>query len=74
MSTKFEYHLLNILTVIIHTLDIMFSFAIFVLEEICHFCPSSLYKLLVRMRASYGKSFTYSTGHIKVQMSMHVHI
>ena len=74
MPAKFERHLLNVIIVIIHACDIMFSFAIFVMEEICHFWPSSLDRLLVRMRTSYGKSFTSSTGHIKVQMNMHVHI
>ena len=69
MPAKFENHLLNIITVIIHACDIMFRFAIFVLEEIYHFWPSSLDRLLVRMRTSYGKSFTCSTGYIKVQMN-----
>ena len=64
MPAKFEHHLLNIITVIIHTCDIMFSFAIFVMED----------RLIVRMRTSYGKSFICSTSHIKVQMNMHVHI
>ena len=74
MPEKFEHHLLNILTFIIHAWDIMLSFAIFVLEEICNIWSSSLDMLLVRMRTSYGKSFTCSTSHIKVQMNMHVHI
>ena len=74
MSAKFENHLLNIITVIIHARDIMLSFAIFVLEVICHFLSSSLYMLLFRVRTSYGKSFTCSIGQIKVQMNMHVHI
>ena len=74
MPAKFEHHLLSISTVINHTCDIMLSFAIFVLEEICHIWSSSLDMLLVRMRTSYGKSFTCSTGHIKVQMNMHVYI
>ena len=74
MPTKFEHHLLNIITVIIHTCDIMFSFAIFVMEEICHIWSSYLDMLLVRLRNSYGKSFTCSVAHIKVQMNMHVHI
>ena len=74
MSAKFEHHLLSISTVINHTCDIMLSFAIFVMEEICHIWSSSFDMLLVRMRTSYGKSFTCSTGHIKVQMNMHVHI
>ena len=64
MPAKFEYHLLNILTVIIHVLDIMFSFAIFVSEEISHFWPSPLERLLVGMRTSYGKKFTCSTDQI----------
>ena len=74
MPAKFEHHLLNIITVIIHTCDIMFSFAIFVMEEICHFWPSTLDMLLVIMISSYGKSFICSTSHVKVQMNMHVHI
>ena len=53
---------------------IMLSFAIFVLEVICHFWSSTLDMLLVRMRTSYAKSFTCITGPIKVQMNMHVHI
>ena len=40
----------------------MFSFAIFVLEEICHIWSLSLDMLLVRMRTSYGKGFICSTG------------
>ena len=36
MPAKFEHHLLSISTVINHTCDIMLSFAIFVMEEICH--------------------------------------
>ena len=74
MPEKFEHHLLNILTVIIHACDIMLSFAIFVLEAICYIWYSYLDRLLFRMRTSYGKSFTCSTGHIEVQMNMHVHI
>ena len=74
MPAKFEHHLLSISTVINHTCDIMLSFAIFVLEEICPIWSSSLDMLLVRMITSYGKSFTFITGHIKVQMNMHVHI
>ena len=74
MPEKFEHHLLNISTVINHTCDIMLSFAIFVMEEICHIWSSYLDMLLVRLRTSFGKSFTCSTSHIKVQMNMHVHI
>ena len=74
MPGKFEHHLLRIYTVINHTCDIMLSFAIFVLEEICPIWSSSLDMLLVRMITSYGKSFTCSTSHIKVQMNMHIHI
>ena len=74
MPAKFEHHLINILTVKIHAYDIMLSFAIFVLEEICHIWSSSLDMLLDRMMTSYGKSFTCSASHIKVQMNMHVYI
>ena len=74
MPAEFEHHLLSISTVINHTCDIMLSFAIFVMEEICHIWSSYLDMLLVRLRNSYGKSFTCSTSHIKVQMNMHVHI
>ena len=74
MPAKFEHHLLSISTVINHTCDIMLSFAIFVMEEICHIWSSYLDMLLVRLRTSFGKSFTCSTNHIKVQMNMHVHI
>ena len=74
MPAKFEHHLLSISTVINHTCDIMLSFAIFVMEEICHIWSSYLDMLLVRLRTSFGKSFTCITSHIKVQMNMHVHI
>ena len=74
MSAKFEHHLLSIYIVINHTCDIMLSFAIFVMEEICHIWSSYLDMLLARLRTSFGKSFTCSTSHIKVQMNMHVHI
>ena len=74
MPGKFEHHLLSISTVINHTCDIMLSFVIFVMEEICHIWSSYLDMLLVRLRTSFGKSFTCSTSHIKVQMNMHVHI
>ena len=74
MPAKFEHHLLNIYTVINHTCDIMLSFVIFVLKEICHIWSSSLDMLLVRLITRYGRSFTCSTGHIEVQMNMHVHI
>ena len=74
MPAKFEHHLLSIYTVINHTCDIMFGFSIFVMEEICHIWSSYLDMLLVRLRTSFGKSFTCSTSHIKVQMNMHVHI
>ena len=72
MPAKFEYHLLSISTVINHTCDIMLSFAIFVLEEICHIWSSSLDMLLFRMRTSHGKSFTCTTSHIKVQICMFI--
>ena len=74
MSVKFELHVMNITIDVKYAFYIMFSFAIFVLEEICHIWSSSLDMLLVIMRTSYGKSFTCSTSHIKVQMNMHVHI
>ena len=74
MPAKFEHHLLSISRVINHTCDIMLSFAIFVMEEICHIWSSYLDMLLVRLRTSFGKNFTCITSHIKVQMNMHVHI
>ena len=74
MSVKFELHVMNKTVDVKYACYIMFSFAIFVLEEICHIWSSSLVMLLVRMRNSYSKSFTCSTGHIKVQINMHVHI
>ena len=74
MPAKFKHHLLNNLTVIIHAYDIMLRIVIFTLDAICHIWSSSLDMLLVRMRTSYGKSFTCSTGHIEVQMNMHFHI
>ena len=74
MSVKFELHVMNITIDVKYACYIMFSFAIFVLEEICHIWSSSLDRLLARVTTSYGKSFTCSIGHIKVQMNMHVHI
>ena len=74
MSVKFELHVMNRTVDVKYACCIMLSFAIFVLEVIYHFWSSSLDMLLVRMRTSYGKSFTSITGHIKVQMNMHVHI
>ena len=74
MSVKFELHVMNKNVDVKYACYIMFSFAIFVLEEICRIWSSSLVMLLVRMRTSYAKSFTCSTGTIKVQMNMHVHI
>ena len=74
MSVKFEIHVMNITVDVKYACYIMLSFAIFVLEVICHFWSSSLDMLLVRVRTSYGKSFTCNIGHIKVQMNMHVHI
>ena len=74
MSVKFELHVMNRTVDVKYACYIMFSFAIFVLEEICHIWSSYLDMLLVRLRNSYGKSFTCSMGHIKVQMNMHVHI
>ena len=74
MSVKFEIHVMNITVDVKYACYIMLSFAIFVLEEICHIWSSSLYMLLVRMRNSYVKSFTCSTGHIKVQMNLQVYI
>ena len=74
MSVKFELHVMNRTVDVKYACYIMFSFAIFVMEEICHIWSSYLYMLLVRMRSSYDKSFTSITSHIKVQMNMHVHI
>ena len=74
MSVKFELPVMNRTVDVKYACYIMHSFAIFVLEVICHFWSSSLDMLLVRMRNSYGKSFICSTGHVTVQMNMHVHI
>ena len=74
MSVKFELHVMNRTVDVKYACYIMFSFAIFVLEEICHIWSSSLVMLLVRLRTIYAKSFTCITGPIKVQMNMHVHI
>ena len=74
MSVKFELHVMNRTVYVKYACYIMFSFAIFVLEEICHIWSSYLDMLLVRLRTSFGKSFTCSTSHIKVQMNAHVHI
>ena len=74
MSVKFELPVMNITVDVKYACYIMVCFTIFVLEEICHIWSSSLVMLLVRMRTSYAKSFTCSTGPIKVQMNMHVHI
>ena len=74
MSVKFELHVMNITIDVKYACYIMLSFAIFVLEVICHFWSSYLDMLLVRVRNSYGKNVTCSTSHIKVQMNMHFHI
>ena len=74
MYVKFEIHVMNRTVDVKYACYIMFSFAIFVLEGICHFWPSTLDMLLVIMISSYGKSFICSTSHVKVQMNMHVHI
>ena len=74
MSVKFELPVMNRTVDVKYACYIMLSFAIFVLEVICHFWSSYLDMLLVRVRTSYGKSFTCSIGYIKVQMNMHVHI
>ena len=74
MSVKFELHVMNITVYVKYAYCIMLSFAIFFLEVICYFWSSSLDMLLVRKITSYGKSFTCSTSHIKVQINMHVHI
>ena len=74
MSVKFELHVMNITIDVKYACYIMFSFSIFVLEEICHIWSTSLDMLLARKGTSYSKSFTCSTSHIKVQMNMHVHI
>ena len=74
MSVKFELPVMNRTVDVKYACYIMLSFAIFVLEVICHFWSSSLDMLLVRMRASYGKSFTCITSHIEVQMNMQVYI
>ena len=55
MPEKFEHHLLNILTVIIHAYDIMLRIVIFILDAILHIWSPSLDMLLVRMRNFYGK-------------------
>ena len=74
MSVKFELHVMNITVDVKYACYIMLSFAIFVLEAICYIWSSSLVMLLDRMRTRYGKSLTCITGHIKVQMNMHVHM
>ena len=74
MFVKFELHVMNRTVDVKYACYIMFSFSIFVMEEICHIWSSYLDMLLVRLRNSFGKSFTCSTSHIKVQMNMHVHI
>ena len=51
----------------------MLSFAIFVLEEICHIWSSSLDMLLVRMGTSYGKIFTCSTDQMNLEKFMLTH-
>ena len=73
MPTNFEHHLLNIITVIIHTCDIMFSFAIFVMEEICQFWCSSLDMFLVRVYSHYNKKFTCSTDQMNLEKFMLTH-
>ena len=74
MSVKVELHVMNKTLDVKYACYIMFSFAIFVMEEIYHIWSSYLDMLLVRMRTSYGKNFICSTSNIKVQMNIHVHI
>ena len=66
MSVKCELPVMNRTVDVKYACYIMLSFAIFVLEVICHFWSSSLDMLLVRMRTSYGKSFTCSTGLLEI--------
>ena len=73
MPAKFEHHLLSISTVINHTCDIMLSFAIFVLEEICHIWSSSLDVFLVRVYSHYNKKFTCSTDQMNFEKFMLTH-
>ena len=58
---------MNITVDVKYACYIMFSFAIFVSEEICYFWPSPLERLLVGMRTSYGKKFTCSTDQIDLE-------
>jgi len=74
MLAKFEHHLLNNLTVIIHAYDIIHRIVIFTLDAIFHIWSSSLDILLVRMRNLYGKIFICSTSNLGFKTNMHVHI
>ena len=48
----------------------MFSFAIFVLEEICHFRSSSLDMSLIRVYSCYNKKFACSTDQMNLEKFM----
>ena len=74
MSVKFELPVMKITVDVKYACYIMLSFAIFVLEEICHIWSSSLVMLLFRMSTSYAKSFTCSTGQMNFDKFMLTHV
>ena len=73
MLAKFEHHLLNNLTVIIHANDIMLRIVIFTLDAIFHIWSSSLDMFLVRVYSHYNKNFTCSTDQMNLEKFMLTH-
>ena len=73
MPAKFEHHLLNNLTVIIHAYDIMLRIVIFTLDAIFHIWSSSLDMFLVRVYSRYNKKFTCSTDQMNLEKFMLTH-
>ena len=73
MSIKFEIHVMNRTVDVKYACYIMFSFAIFVLEEICHIWSSSLDIFLIRVYYRYNKKFTCSTDQMNLEKFMLTH-
>ena len=73
MSVKFELPVMNRTVDVKYACYIMLSFAIFVLEVICHFWSSSLDMFLVRVCSRYNKKFTCSTDQMNLEKFMLTH-
>ena len=70
MFVKFEIHVMNITIDVKYACYIMFSFSIFVLEEICQFWSSSLDIFLARVYYHYNKKFTCITDQMNLEKFM----